>query len=133
MGSSALWPLILYFAIVLIVAVGMLALSWVLGERHHEHATGEPYESGIVSTGGARLRFEPQFYLVAMFFVIFDLEAMFLFAWAVAIHPGGWAGYADIIGFVAVLLVALAYLWRIGGLDVLRMGRPPRKAREALR
>lgn len=133
MGSSALWPLILYFAIVLIVAVGMLALSWVLGERHHDHATGEPYESGIVSTGGARLRFEPQFYLVAMFFVIFDLEAMFLFAWAVAIHPGGWAGYADIAGFVAVLLVALVYLWRIGGLDVLRMGRSPRKAREALR
>ena len=118
MDSASLWPLAVYFGVALAIACGMLLISWVLGERHHQPQTGDPYESGIVSTGSARLRFEPQFYLVAMFFVVFDIEAMFLFAWAIAIRSAGWAGYADIVGFVVVLVIALAYLWRVGGLDV---------------
>lgn len=127
MGSGDLWPLALYFGVVLVIATGMLLLSWALGERHHQPATGEPYESGIVSAGTARVRFEPQFYLVAMFFVIFDLEAMFLLAWAVAIHAGGWQAYTDIVGFVVVLMVALVYLWRIGALNVAGVGAPGRR------
>ena len=67
--------------------------------------------------GSARLRLSAQFYLVAMFFVVFDLESVFLFAWAVSFRQAGWAGYVEMAIFVAVLAVALVYLWRMGALD----------------
>jgi NADH-quinone oxidoreductase subunit A len=115
--DTVLWPLAVYFAIVIALVVVLLALSAVLGQRHRERATGLPYESGIVSTGSARLRFGARFYLLAVFFVIFDLEAAFIFAWAVALRAIGWSGYIEGVVFVGVLLAALTYLWRIGGLD----------------
>ena len=87
-----LWPLTVYVAIVGMLVVTMLSLSFVLGQRHQDRATGSPYESGILSEGSARVRFPAKFYLVAMFFVIFDVEAVFLFAWAVAVRETGWAG-----------------------------------------
>ena len=105
---AVLWPLAVYFGIVLILAVMLLAASALLGERHHERATGLPYESGVASTGSARLRFGISFYLVAVFFVIFDLEAAFLFAWAVALREIGWAGYLEGLIFIGVLMAALA-------------------------
>ncbi len=113
----ALWPFAVYFVAVVAVVAAMIAISHVLGERHAERATGQPYESGIVSEGSARVRFPVKFYLVAMFFVVFDLEAVFLFAWAVAARELGWAGYVEAMIFTAVLLAALAYLWRNGALD----------------
>ena len=112
-----LWPLAVYVAIVGILVVAMLSLSFVLGQRHKDRATGSPYESGILSEGSARVRFSAKFYLVAMFFVIFDLEAVFLFAWAVAVRETGWTGYAEVLLFITVLLATLAYLWRVGALD----------------
>ena len=117
-GAAAIvWPLAVYFAAVLVVVAGMLTLSYFLGQRHQEKATGEPYESGIVSTGSARLRFSAQFYLIAMLFVIFDLETVFIFAWAVAFRQLGWKGYLGILFFIFVLVAALIYEWRIGALD----------------
>jgi NADH-quinone oxidoreductase subunit A len=116
-GSAALWPLAVYFAAVIVLVVAMLALSYVLGERHKQRATGEPYESGMLPTGSARLRLSVKFYLVAMFFVIFDLETIFIFAWAVAFRELGWIGYAEVLFFIGVLFAALVYLWRIGALD----------------
>jgi len=116
-GSMNLWPLAVYVAIVGMLVVAMLSLSFVLGQRHQDRATGAPYESGILSEGSARVRFSAKFYLVAMFFVIFDLEAVFLFAWAVAVRETGWAGYAEVLLFITVLLATLAYLWRVGALD----------------
>jgi NADH-quinone oxidoreductase subunit A len=95
----------------------MIGLSFVLGERHSDRATGQPYESGIVSTGSARVRLSVKFYIVAMLFVIFDLEAVFIFAYAVAYEEVGWAGYAGLLVFVAVLVVALIYELRMGALD----------------
>ena len=112
-----LWPLALYFAAVVLVVAGMLGLSYLLGQRHHERATGEPYESGIVSTGSARLRFSAKFYLIAMLFVIFDLESVFIFAWAVTFRELGWPGYLGALIFIAVLVAALIYEWRVGALD----------------
>jgi NADH-quinone oxidoreductase subunit A len=112
-----LWPLAVYLVIVLALVVAMLGLSFVLGQRHHERATDSPYESGILSQGSARVRLSARFYLVAMFFVIFDLEAVFLFAWAVSIRETGWTGYAEASVFIAVLLATLIYLWRVGALD----------------
>ena len=112
-----LWPLAVYLVIVVMLVVAMLGLSFVLGQRHHNRATGTPYESGILSQGSARVRLSAKFYLVAMFFVIFDLEAVFIFAWAIAVRETGWNGYAEAMGFIAVLLTSLVYLWRVGALD----------------
>jgi NADH-quinone oxidoreductase subunit A len=112
-----MWPLVVYFAAVILMVAGMLALSHLLGQRHQAKAKGEPYESGIVSTGSARLRFPAQFYLVAMLFVIFDLEAVFIFAWAVAFRELGWNGYIGALIFIGVLAAALIYAWRLGLLD----------------
>ena len=115
--TAPYWPLALYFALVLLTVAAIVVVSHVLGERHRERATGMPYESGMVPTGSARLRFSADFYLIVMFFVVFDLESVFIFAWAVAARDLGWGGYAAVVTFVAVLLAALAYLWRVGALD----------------
>ena len=111
------WPLAVYVVLVCMLVMAMLSLSFVLGQRHQDRATGSPYESGILSEGSAQVRFSAKFYLIAMFFVIFDLEAVFLFAWAVAVRETGWAGYAEVLLFITVLLATLAYLWRVGALD----------------
>ena len=123
-NAVPLWPLAVYFAAVIVLVAGMIGLSYVLGEHHKDRATGEPYESGIVSTGSARVRLSAKFFLVAMFFVVFDLEAVFIFAWAVAARELGWMGYAEVVIFIAILLVALIYLAREGALD---WGSTPRK------
>jgi len=115
--SNALWPFFVFLGAALVVLAGMLVISYALGERHVEPATGEPYESGILPTGTARIRFDVRFYLVAMFFVIFDLEAVFIFLWAVALKQAGWTGYIEIAVFIAILVAALAYLWRLGALE----------------
>ncbi|HSM57689.1 MAG TPA: NADH-quinone oxidoreductase subunit A [Candidatus Sulfomarinibacteraceae bacterium] len=112
-----MWPLAVYFGAVLVVVGAMLGLSYVLGERHDDRAKGAPYESGIATTGSARIRLSVRFYLIAMFFVIFDLEIVFVIAWAVGARELGWAGYIEIAIFIGVLLAALIYLLRLGALD----------------
>jgi len=115
--SINVWPLAAYFLLVIVLVAGILALSYVIGERHTASAADEPFESGIVTVGRARVRLSAKFYLIAMFFVIFDVEAVFLFAWAIAFRELGWAGYIEAIIFIGVLGAALAYLWRLGALD----------------
>lgn len=117
MQTVGLWPLGVYFVAVVVLLAGMLSISWVLGERHKERATDEPFESGVPVIGDTRQRLSAKFYLVAMFFVIFDLEAVFVIAWALAARPLGWAGYIEILIFIGVLMAALVYLWRLGALD----------------
>ncbi len=112
-----LWPLLVYFAGALVLAGFMLGVAFVLGEHHKDRATGEPWESGIAPTGSARIRFDVRFYMIALFFVVFDLETAFLLAWAIAIREVGWLGYVEAVIFVFILLVALVYLWRVGALD----------------
>lgn len=117
--------LALYFAIVIALAAAILVLSYFIGPRHAEPATVAPYESGILSQGSARLRLSARFYLIAMFFVVFDLEAAFLFAWSVAVRELGWPGYWEAVVFVGVLVIALGYLWRIRALDWSEQPRLP--------
>ena len=114
---AGLWPMGLYFIAVLLLVTVMLGLSHFLGQRHRERATDDPYESGMVSTGPGRMRPDVKFYLVAMLFVIFDLEAVFIFAWSVSLRELGWSGYIEMMVFIGVLLAALVYLWRLGALD----------------
>lgn len=112
-----LWPVTIYAVAVVVLVTVMITLSYVLGQRHAERVTGQPYESGMVPTGTARVRFDVKFYLVAMIFVIFDLETVFIFTWAVALRELGWAGYIEILIFIGILAAALVYLWRLGALD----------------
>ena len=112
-----LWPLLLYFGILAIAIPGLLFLSLFIGERHRERATVQPYESGIAPTGTLPARFPASYYLVAVLFVLFDVESIFLFAWAVAARGVGWKGYASMTLFVLPLFILLAYLWRGGALD----------------
>lgn len=115
--QTPLWPLVLYGAAIIFLLAALLLVAHGLGERHREKATVEPFESGVMPLGYARFRLSAKFYLVAMFFVIFDLEAVFIFAWAIALREAGWAGYIEIAIFIGILLVALIYLWRLGALD----------------
>jgi len=116
----------IYFLLAALLVAGMIGVSYVLGQRHRERETGEPYESGIAPAGSARVRFPARFYLVAMFFVIFDLEAVFIYTWALAAREAGWTGYCEILIFIAILLAALVYLWRTGALDLASLRRPDR-------
>lgn len=112
-----LWPLLVYAAAVIGIVAAMLGLSWVLGQRSTMAPKKGPFESGIEPIGHARFRVSAHFYLVAVFFVIFDLEAVFIFAWAIAFREAGWAGYIEIVIFITILAAALVYLWRLGTLD----------------
>jgi len=111
------WPVIVYGGLVLLIVGGMLVLSYLLGERHYSRARNEPYESGIMPTRSARLRYGVRYYLVAIFFLVFDIEAAIVFAWAVALREVGWAGYVEMVLFIITLAAGLVYLWKLGGLD----------------
>jgi|SRR5580692_154626 NADH-quinone oxidoreductase subunit A len=121
-----IWPLLAYFVLVVVLVAAVLVVSYLLGQRHSEPATGDPYEGGIVSEGSARVRFSVRYYMVAMFFVIFDLEAVFVYVWAGAVRELGWSGYCVIVLFIGTLSAALIYLWRVGALD---WSREPRRSR----
>jgi NADH-quinone oxidoreductase subunit A len=115
--SVPLWPVLVYFVLVLALVASMIVLSSWLGQRHQDRATGEPYESGMVSTGSARLRLSANFYLIAMLFVVFDVEAVFIIAWALVVRDVGWSGYIGVVIFIGILGLALLYEWRQGALD----------------
>lgn len=111
------WPFLVYAIVALGITVIMIGLSHFLGERHKEKTTDEPYESGIPPTGSARLRFSSHFYLIAMFFVIFDLDAAFIMAWAVSFRELGLPGYLAMTVFILIFVVVLIYELGIGALN----------------
>ena len=95
----------------------IVVLSYLIGYRRPTRAKMSPYECGMTPVGDARERFSVKFYLVAMFFVIFDLEAVFLFAWAVTVRSLGWPAFWEAVVFIGILVAAWLYLWRVGALD----------------
>ena len=131
------WSLIVYVLAVFGLIGLMLGLSFLLGGRAWGRAKNEPFESGVVGAGSAQIRISAKFYQVAMFFVIFDLEAVFLFAWAISVRESGWAGFIEAFIFIFILTASLVYLWKIGALDWAPQTRKqpgdPRAARTAAR
>ncbi|WP_254560665.1 NADH-quinone oxidoreductase subunit A [Dyadobacter diqingensis] len=111
------WPFWVYTLLVFSLLTLIISLSYFLGQRHQDRATAQPYESGILETGSARLRFSAQFYLVAMMFVIFDIEVVFIVLWALAFKELGWPGYLGITVFIGLLFAVLIYEWSVGALD----------------
>ena len=111
------WAFAAYVIGAICICLTMIGLAALLGGRAYGRAKNKPFESGVDSVGNARLRFSAKFYLVAMFFVIFDVEALYLFAWSVSVRESGWVGFIEATIFITLLLVGLIYLWRIGALD----------------
>ncbi len=121
--STPQWPLLVYVVAVLGLVTIMIGFSYLLGQRHKERATGEFYEAGILHTGTSQIRFTAHFYLIALFFIIFDLEAAFIIAWAIAFKQVGWAGFWGAFVFILILLIVLIYEWRIGALNFAADGK----------
>ncbi len=123
------------FAVFLLGVAGMclfmLGASYFLGGRQWGRAKEEPFESGIVGQGDAHLRMSVKFYMVAMLFVIFDVEALFLYAWAVSAREVYWPGFIGVTVFSVILLIGLFYEYRMGGLDWSPAGRRRKAARLA--
>lgn len=111
------WAFAVYVIGAICICLTMIGVAALLGGRAYGRAKNRPFESGIDSVGNARLRFSAKFYLVAMFFVIFDVEALYLFAWSVSVRESGWVGFIEATIFIGLLLIGLIYLWRIGALD----------------
>jgi NADH-quinone oxidoreductase subunit A len=111
------WPFLVYAAGVLLVVIVMIGLSYILGERHKGKLTNVPYESGMPITGDARLRFSSHFYLIAIFFVVFDVDAIYILAWAISFRDLGLAGYIGICVFIGILVAVLVYEIAIKALD----------------
>jgi NADH-quinone oxidoreductase subunit A len=104
----------------------LLILTRWLGEQKPDPEKARPYECGVIPTGGAQFRYPVPFYLVAVFFLIFDVETALIFSWAVAIEDLSWLGWLQISFFIIVLLLSLFYIWKKGGLDWSPMA-PPRR------
>ena len=109
--------LIIYALLVFILVAALLFLSSWLGEKKRQPEKPIPFECGILPTGSARFRYPVPFYLVAVFFLIFDVEAVYIFSWAVAAEPLGWPGWLRISFFIVILLISLFYIWEKGGLE----------------
>ncbi len=115
--EPGIFSLVIYGLMVLVLVAVLLFLASWLGEKKSNPEKLRPYESGIIPTGTARLRFPVPFYLVAIFFLIFDVETAYIFSWAVSYHRLGWLGWLQISFFIFVLLLGLLYIWKKGGLE----------------
>ena len=115
--EPGLLSLTIYALLVFFVVAAMLFLAARLGKGQATPEKSEPYESGIRATGSARFPFPIPFYLLATFFLIFDVEALYILSWAVAAEPLGWEGWMQITFFIIVLLIGLFYIWKKGGLE----------------
>jgi len=121
---TQVWPIAAYFIILAGMLVFMMLLSHFLGPKGKQRAKDTPYESGIISVSDNKTRFTNHFFLYAIFFVIFDLETIYLFAWVITFDEVGWPGFIEASIFITVLLAALVYLIRIGALEITQRHQP---------
>jgi NADH-quinone oxidoreductase subunit A len=111
------FPVLLQVVIALAVATLMLGLSYLLGKKVHDRVKDLPYESGIVPTGDARQRFSVKFYLVGMLFIVFDIEAIFLYPWAVVYRELKMFAFVEMLVFIVLILCGFFFIWKKGALD----------------
>ena len=115
--TEVYFPVLLQVLIAMAIAGGMLATSAILGHRVRSRAKDMPYESGITPKGSARERFSVKFYLVAMIFILFDIETVFLYPWAVVYHELRLFAFFEMLVFVVLILSGFFYIWKKGALD----------------
>lgn len=111
------FPVVVQVIIAIAVAAGLIGASTLLGKRGKSPLKDTPYESGMAPVGSARERFSVKFYLVGMIFILFDIEAMFLFPWVVVFRELKLFGLAEMFVFVVLVLVGFFYVWKKGVLD----------------
>ena len=110
------FPILALVVIATMIALAMAFISVILGRRSREGAKGEPYESGIKPVGDTRSRFPVKFYLIAILFIIFDIEVVFLYPWAIIYRQLGVFGFVEMMVFVVILLVGYFYVLGKGAL-----------------
>jgi NADH-quinone oxidoreductase subunit A len=111
------FPVLLQVLIAMAVAAGMIGASYVLGKRLRNRVKDTPYECGMVPTGTAKERFSVKFYLVAMLFILFDIEAVFLYPWAVVYRELRLFAFLEMFVFIGLILCGYFYIWKKGVLD----------------
>ena len=109
--------ILIFMSVAVLIGIGPLVIGALVGPRKPDAEKDSPYECGFDAFDDARMKFDVRFYLVAILFIIFDLEVAFLFPWAIAFGDIGWQGYLSMMVFLAVLTVGFAYEWRKGALE----------------
>ena len=110
-------PLFILFGIAAVMAVGIFVATSYIGPKNPTAEKMIPYECGSESTGGRHIKPSVKFYLTAILFVVFDIEAVLIYPWAVQFQSLGWAGFATMVSFISLLVVALVYVWKKGALE----------------
>lgn len=122
-------PLFLQLLLAMALSGVLVLISSLVGWRRPSRVKNQPYECGMTPTGDAREPFSVKFYLVAMVFILFDVEAIFLYPWAYIFRQLGWFGFVEMLLYIAILLVGYFYLWKKGALDwnrsIVRRSRTP--------
>src|SRR5271157_4502395 len=121
------FPVLVQALLAMALAAGLLTTSYVLGKRVRNRVKDIPYESGITPTGDARHRFSVKFYLVAMLFILFDIEAIFLYPWVVVYRELKMFAFVEMLVFVIMTLSGFFYIWKKGALDWAQPDRSGRK------
>jgi NADH-quinone oxidoreductase subunit A len=116
-GIQVYTPLLLHLLVAIFLASAISAASVLVGWRRPNRAKQQAYECGMEPTGDARQPFSVRFYLVAMIFILFDVEAIFLYPWAYVFRDLRWYGFGEMMVYIAILLVGYIYLWKKGALD----------------
>ncbi len=115
--AQSYFPVLVQVLIAIALAAGLIGASTLLGKRARSPLKDTPYESGMAPVGSARERFSVKFYLVGMIFILFDIEAVFLYPWAVVYRQLKMFAFAEMFVFVALILVGYFYVWKKGALD----------------
>ena len=110
-------PLLMHFIVAGVLAGAIVLLSWIIGERKPTRAKLSPYECGMAPIGDARGRFSVKFYMVAMLFILFDVEAIFLYPWAVILKDLKMFGFWEMMVYLGIFLVGFFYVWKKGVLE----------------
>ena len=118
------FPVLVQGLLAVVIAAALIIISYAFGKKVRNKIKDTPYESGITPTGDARGRFSVKFYLVAMLFIVFDIEAIFLYPWAVVYRDLKWLGFVEMLVFVVLILSGFFYIWKKGALDWSQQDRP---------
>jgi len=125
--TEVYFPVLVQALLAMALAAGLLSVSYLLGKKVRNRIKDMPYESGIVPTGDARQRFSVKFYLVAMLFILFDIEAIFLYPWVVVYRELKMFAFVEMLIFVVLILSGFFYIWKKGALDWSGAGLTSRK------
>jgi NADH-quinone oxidoreductase subunit A len=122
------WPVAVYGVLVVLLVAAIVIISYLVGQRHKSPNRDVPYESGIEPTGKANVLYGSSYYLIAVFYLVFDVEAAIILGWVIAFRELGWQGYAVAMLFIFTLVLGLVYIWKLGALDWNPVSKPEPKA-----